>query len=113
MVDRHVFIVWVHPFFCEMVTLLLDHPAIEIVGTSSEYQAALKEIDSLKPDTVIVENTEDQPEAHSEALELLQACPWGLRVLQMGLQDNELSVYSHERRNITNSDEFIRIVHNT
>lgn len=109
--DRRVFIVWVHPLFCETVRLLLEHPGIEIVGNSADFDAALEEINQLKPDTVIVEETEDQTETHSGAIQILQACLWGLRVLRMSMQDNELWVYSHERRNINSSDEFIRIVH--
>ena len=113
MVIQRIYIVWVHPIFRETVSLLLDHQAVEIVGASSNYEEALAEVRKLQPDTIIVEETEDITGAHIEAIEVLKACPWELRVIRLSLQDNELWVYHHERRSLSSSEEFLRIIQDT
>lgn len=110
MVIQRIYIAWVHPLFRETVSLLLNHQAVEIVGTSNLMENALADIDRLQPDTVIVEETEGNGEPHVEALQILKACPWKLRVIRMSLQDNELWVYHHQRRSLSSSEEFLRII---
>jgi DNA-binding NarL/FixJ family response regulator len=92
------------------VRLLLKYPAIEIVGASSEYTEALAAIEELKPDTIIVEETEDVAVVRIEALQILKACTWGPRVIRLSLQDNELWVYYRERRVISDSADLLHLV---
>lgn len=113
MVSQRLFIIWSHPLFREFLNLLLDDPALVIVGTASEYKAALVELESLKPDAVIVEETQDSANMAVEVLEILKACSWGPRVIRLSLQDNELWVYHQERWNIGSRDDFLRLVRDT
>lgn len=110
---RRVFIVWAHTLFRETVSILLNQTAIEIVGISTNQHTALAEIESLKPDTIIIEETEDDTLTHVEALQILAACSWGPRLIRLSLEDNELWLYYHERRSINSSEEFLRIIQNT
>ncbi len=110
MAGRRLFIVWSHPLFREIVHRLLDDPAVEVVGAASKYETALPELERLKPDVIIVEETDDNAVTHIEALEILRACSWGPRVIRLSLQDNELWVYYHERRNVGSAEDFLRLV---
>jgi len=113
MVAQRLFIIWSHPLFRELVNLLLDDPAVSIVGTTSEYKAVLAELESLKPDTIIVEETQDSDVTPVEAVEILNVCTWGPRVIRLSLQDNELWVYHQERWNIGSKEDFLRLVRDT
>ena len=107
---QRIFIVWVHPIFRETVRLLLKHPAIEIVGLSADHQTALAEMETLKPDTIIIEETEDTVLTHSEVAQFLDACSWESRVIRLSLQDNELWLLQQQRRSIGSSEDFLRII---
>ena len=54
---RRVFVIWTNPLFFDFVRLLLRHPAIELVGATSDHATSQSEIDRLRPDAVIVEKT--------------------------------------------------------
>lgn len=107
---QRLFIAWSHPLFREIVFLLLNDPMLEIVGHASNYEAALNQLERLKPDVVIVEETEDSTVTRMEALEILKACSWGLRVIRLSLHDNELWVYHHERQRISVGEELLCLV---
>jgi DNA-binding NarL/FixJ family response regulator len=113
MVSQRLFIIWSHPLFREFVNRLLDDPAIAMVGAASEYKAALGELESLKPDTIIVEETQDCAVTSVEAVEILKVCTWGPRVIRLSLQDNELWVYHQERWNVGSKEDFLRLVRDT
>ena len=107
---QRLFIVWSHPLFRELVVLLLNDPTLAIVGQASGYEAALNQLERLKPDVVIVEETEDSTVTRIEALDILKACSWGLRVIRLSLHDNELWVYYHERRRINVGEDLLWLV---
>ena len=110
MVIRRIYIVWVHPLFCDTVRLLLTHPLIEIVGLSNDYETAEKEVSEHKPDTVIIEDTEESAVTRIKSSEIMDLFPAAERIIRLSLKDNELWVYRHERQSITNIDEFLRII---
>ena len=107
---RRVFIVWSHPLFRDTIRLLLNHPALEIIGTGSDQDEVLRQIEVLKPEIVIVEETDDNSLTPVNALKILEACPWDARVIRLSLEDNELWVYHHQRQSLSNSEDFLRIV---
>jgi DNA-binding NarL/FixJ family response regulator len=113
MASQRLFIIWSHPLFREFVNRLLDDPEVSIIGTTSEYKAVLAELESLKPDTIIVEETQDCAVVPVEAVEILKVCTWGPRVIRLSLQDNELRVYHQERWNIGSKEDFLRLVRGT
>ena len=108
---RRVFIVWAHPLFYDTLRLLLDHPQVEVVGAGSAYAEALKEIERLQPDTVILEETEEnKPGAICEALRLLEANSWCSRVVRISMDDNDLYVYQREQRTIQEKGDLLQII---
>ncbi len=112
MVSRRFFIVWSHPLFREVVRVLLRESTVEVLGTASEYETALRLLESLKPDVVIVEETQDGAVRPIEAVEILKACSWGPQVIRLSLHDNELWVYHQERWTIGSREDFLRLVGN-
>lgn len=110
MVNRRVYIVWLHALFHETVRLVLSHPGIEVVGASSEYPSAQDEISALQPDTVIVEQTEDDTAISPEARQILESSSWSPRVICMDMENNELWVYSRERLTIGQGKDFLDLI---
>jgi DNA-binding NarL/FixJ family response regulator len=107
-VVRRVFVVWTHPIFHESVRLLLNHPDVELVGATSDYGAAQREILGLQPDTVLVE--EPGGSLRAEVMGILEASPWSVRVIGLSLEDNSLSVYHREQRTVAQSDDLLQLV---
>ncbi len=110
MTARRVFIVWRHPLFFETVRLVVRHSGVEVVGASSEYASAQGAIDELRPDVVIVEEAEDEPVSQAEAVRILEASPWGLRIIRLSLDDNDLWVYQRERKRLGQSDDLLHLI---
>lgn len=113
MVIRRIYIVWVHPLFCDTVRLLLTHPSIEIVGLSDDYEIATKDVAEHKPDTVIIEDTEESAVTRIKTSDIMNRFPETARIIRLSLKDNELWVYRHERQSITNIEDFLRIIRNS
>lgn len=107
---RRIYIVWVHPLFCDTVRLLLTHPLIEIVGLSNDYEIAAKHVAELVPDTVIIEDTEESAVTRIKLSEVIGHFPETERIIRLSLKDNELWEYRHERQSITNIEDFLRII---
>jgi DNA-binding NarL/FixJ family response regulator len=114
MADRRVFVIWAHPLFHESVRLLLNHPEIEWVGATSDYKTALGDITNLQPDTILIEETE--PAAISRVplrvMEILEACSWNSRVVELNLKDNELSIYHREKRTVGQAEDLLHLIQN-
>ena len=107
---RRVYIVWSNPLFRDTIRLLLNHPMLEIVGTGSQLDVVLNDIERTKPEIIIVEQTEDNSVTQIDAMKILKACPWEARVIRLSLEDNELWVYHHQRQIINATEDFLRIV---
>jgi len=108
---RRVFIIWTHPLFHDTVHALLTQPEIEVVGASAVYAEALSEMEVLHPDTVIVEQTEqNKPETDSEVMHILETSPWCSRIVRMSLHDNDLWIYHREQWTINNRAELLQII---
>jgi DNA-binding NarL/FixJ family response regulator len=105
---QRVFIIWSHPLFHESVRLLLDHPDIEFVGTTSDYKTAHEEILSLQPDTIIVE--EEEGGLPNEKMKYLESYPWKVRITFLNLTDNQLHMYQHEQRTIGQAEDLLRLI---
>jgi hypothetical protein len=109
-VSRQVFILWLNPLFHETVRLLLDFPEINIIGDSSDYNAARETLGRLQPDTVIFEEDEDNAGICAEIFQILEASTWNLRVIRLSLLDNELKVYHREQSTVSTSEDLRRLV---
>ncbi len=108
MAIRRVFVIWTHSLFHESVRLLLRHPDIEWVGATTDLAAAREQIASLRPDTILVEEREGS--LSPEALEIMEACPWEVRVIGLSLADNQTSVYHREQRTVGKAEELLHLV---
>jgi hypothetical protein len=112
-VSQRLFIVWSHPLLCRLVTLLLDDPELVIVGAASDYGVALEQLNSLQPDVIVVEETQDNTVTAIEPIDILKACLWGPCVIRLSLQDNELRVYHQKQWIIGSREDFLHVVRDT
>ena len=109
---RRVYIIWTHPLFHDTVSLLLNHPDVQVLGSSTVYVEALEEIEQLKPDTIIIEDSELNGEAQQvkTIMRLLDVSPVAMRIIRISLQDNDLWVYHREQWSINDKEELLHIV---
>jgi len=110
MAPRRVYLIWTHPLFHEAVRGLLKHPDVEWLGATSDPEVALKQIVELRPETVLIEELEGG--IPPEALEILETCPWELRVVGLSLADNTLSVYHREQRTVAQPEDLLDLIRN-
>ena len=108
MVVQRVFVIWTHPLFHESVRLILNHPSVEWLGSTSDYAAARDQILRLRPNAVLVEEVEDGVPA--SALAVLEACNWDVRVIALSLTDNKLSVYHREHRIVGQAEDLLHLI---
>jgi hypothetical protein len=109
MATQRVFVIWLHPIFYESVRLLLNHPAIQWVGATSDHTTVKDEILNLRPDTVLIEE-EVEGDFLAKIVEILEACPWNMRVVGLGLADNKLTVYHREQRVAGKVDDLLDLI---
>ena len=108
MSGHQVFVIWKHPLFHESIRLLLKHPDISLVGSASDLANAYEEILSLQPGTILMEAVEKR---HSdEVIDLLEICPWSLRVMLISLNDNQLSMYHREQKTVGKADDLLHLI---
>lgn len=108
MAVQQVFIIWSHPLFHESVRLLLRHPDVEIIGSTADYETARDDIERLRPNTVIVEETGSG--THVEALAILDSSRFAPRVIGFSLEDNKLNVYHRQESTVARAEDLLRLV---
>ncbi len=108
--SRRVFVIWVHPLFYETLRALLNHSSIEIAGASSSYQAARAEIETLRPDVVIIEEMDDESTSQPEIFRLLDESRWVVKIVRLNLQDNNLWVYQREQKTIGQVEDLLKLI---
>ena len=105
---RRVFVLWRNPLFRDSVRLLLQHPDIELVGIAPEYAAAVPDIVSTRPDTILAEEVEGHLPAG--VLESLEDEAQALRVVGLSIEDNLLRIFRREQSELVNSEDLLRLV---
>lgn len=110
MTGRRLYVVWTHPIFHESVRLLLNHPSVEWVGAASDCEVGLSEILALKPDTILMEETEEA--CRFRATDILEVAPWNVRVLSMSLNENRLSIFHREQKTVGQAEDLLHLVLN-
>lgn len=110
MANRRVFIIWSHPLFHESVRMLLDHPDINLVGATSDYETTYEEISNLQPDTIIIEEAEEGDPG--EMMKYLETFSWNVCVSFLNLNDNQLNMYKHEQRTLGRADDLLHHILN-
>ena len=104
---KRVFVIWAHPLFLESVRLLLKQAQVELVGSTSDHDAARTQIEAQAPDVVIIEQTDGEKQASLETISILQAGP---RVVRLSMDNNEISLYSREHRTVMQADDLANLI---
>ena len=111
MVVRRVFIAWSHSLFYGSVRLLLEHPEIQIVGSSPAAETVWSEIGHLHPNTIIVERSGGDGE-NEICPEVLPTWESGTRIIRVGLQDNDAQVCRYEQHSLEQAEDLLHLVLN-
>jgi DNA-binding NarL/FixJ family response regulator len=109
MTGYKVFVIWSNPLFFEAVRLLLHESAVPMVGATSEHRTAQEQIEKLKPEVVILERSEGQPQEIEEQ-ETMAILKSGAHVFRLSLSDNELNVYRRERRTVGKIEDLVNLL---
>ena len=109
MAIRRVFAIWAHPLFGEAVRLLLQHPDVEWLGATSNLGDARVQIVSLRPDTILIEELEGS-HAGEEAIKLLENIASDIRIICLGLDNNELTIYRREQRTVGQAEDLLKLI---
>jgi DNA-binding NarL/FixJ family response regulator len=111
---QRVFIAWSHALFRHSVYLLLDHPRLTVVGDSQSLEeTAQAELESLHPDTIIVEVPEAESSECMAALQqLTQFCHWNPRLICVSLQDNTVWTYRRQQYMLEESQDLLHLILN-
>jgi hypothetical protein len=90
--------------------MLLNHSEVVWIGSTSNFADAKENILRLRPDTILVEETDE--DASTLIIEILEASPCGGRVVSLNLNDNQLSVYHREERTLLHSGDLLQLILN-
>ena len=108
MSTQQVFILWFTPLFYDSIRWLLKHPNIELVGESSNYSTAHTDIARARPNTILIEDTGNH--LSEMVMEYLNASAWAIKIILLGLDDNKLIVYHHERRSMVETEDLLQLI---
>lgn len=108
MADQRVFVIWTNPLFHASVRLLLNYPEVEWVGESRDYAAAQEDILDLRPDIILIEELGGSLPAG--IIEILETSSWGVRLVGLSLDDNELSIYHRDQWTVGKAEDLVRLI---
>jgi DNA-binding NarL/FixJ family response regulator len=107
---RRVFVIWIHPLFQESVRLLLNHPQVEWLGSTSDYESAPDQIMALQPDTILIEEDPLDTSKNFELVGLIEATDWELRFISLNLDDNHLKIVHYEQGLVGQAGDLLHLV---
>lgn len=105
MAVHRVFIFWTHPLFREAVQLLLAHPEIEWVGSSSNYSGVNDLVASSSPDTILVE--EEAGSLPAGVMRVLETSQVNVRVVGLNLHNNQMHTYHRVERVVGKAEDLL------
>lgn len=106
--SQRLFIVWTSPIFRDSIQLLLTHPEVEWVGTTSDYENVQEEFHQLHPDTIVVEEVEGVLPA--KMIELLETEDSVLQLICVSLEDNRLRIFTRENRTVAEASDLVKLI---
>jgi DNA-binding NarL/FixJ family response regulator len=114
MSTHRIYVIWDHPLFYEAVRLLLQHPDILWMGAASNSQEALAQIASLHPDTVLIEEVEDNTNL-SRLMGILDtgaavSSAGDMRIFFLNLENNELRIYHREQKTVAQAEDLLHLI---
>lgn len=108
MTTRRVFVIWVNSLFHESARMLLRHPNIIWVGDAKDFTTAHDAIMKFQPDTILFEKTKGGiPDG---VLAMLDVQDWDMRIIELSLDDNEMSLYHREHQTIVKAGDLLQYV---
>ena len=105
---RRLFVIWNSPLFHKSVRLLVEHPDVEWVGTTSDYEKAKDQVLALEPDTILVEEIDGLIPA--TILDILETSTYDFRLIGISLLENKITIYRCEQREVTRADDLIHLI---
>jgi hypothetical protein len=88
--------------------MLLSHPEVELVGSQTVLERAMREINELKPDTILVENTKKYP--LTDFFRFLEQEVAQLKIIGMNMENNQATLFHRENRSVIHEDELLEII---
>ena len=85
-------------------TLLLQEAELEIVGQDTESSAAVACIQKFKPDVIILNLDDPEPDLSSPVLCVLRERT-GVRIIGLSLKDNQICVFQGKNKEIQRLDD--------
>ena len=108
MAVRRVYLVWTHSLFHQSVRLLLNHPEVEVVGTTSDYENAADEILGYQPDALLIEETAGRQ--LKQVMDRLGDIPWDLRVVSLNMVDNLVNLVDLKHSLVESAEDLIHLI---
>lgn len=90
-------------------TLLSQNTDIEIISRGTEISASLESIKRSKPDVVIVNCDEPDPELNSIVMDILRD-QLGMTVIGLSLQNNRISIYRGEKKDVCQVEDLLKVI---
>ncbi len=106
---KSVFTIWTHPLFLTSIRMLLNHPEIDWLGSTSDYINALDMISNLKPEIIIVEE-EQEGKTSIKLMKNMESHHLDFFIIGLNLNDNKLNVYHHQKQKVVKADDLIRLI---
>ena len=102
---KRVFVLFRRSLFHQGIkTLLSQETELEIVGQDTEAAAAVACIQTFKPDVVILNLDDPEPDLSSSVLCVLRERT-GIRIIGLSLRDNRICVFQGENKEIHQLDD--------
>ncbi|HSB91197.1 MAG TPA: hypothetical protein VLD63_14365 [Anaerolineales bacterium] len=99
--------IWTNPLFYDSVRLLLHHPAVELVGATSDPSASSGMIQQLQPEAVIWESAEDLEPDGPELVSILEGAP---AVMCFSLSSNQIRIYRLQKRLLARAEDLLSLI---
>lgn len=106
---KSVFAVWTHPLFHVSIRMLLNHPEIDWLGSTSDYTIALDKILKFKPEIIIIEE-EQEGRTPIKLMKNLESYHMDFFIIGLNLNDNKVNVYHHQEHQVIKADDLIRLI---
>lgn len=107
---KRVFVLSRHTLFCDgIVALLSQETGFDVVGQETELSSAVDLIKSLRPDVVIINCDDPEPDLSQAVVSLLQNS-LGVRIIGLSLEDNKISIYRGEYKQVRQVEDLLQAI---
>lgn len=103
-----VLLIWSNPLFLDSIQRLLKNPAVTCVDLPLDTLSIKDEIHQFRPDVVIIEKTAN--EIPLNVMEIFGTYSRKMRVLEVSLSHNEISIYQHQQMMIGKADDLLNFI---